>query len=74
MIRNGDENKYVMTTGCCNSADNEFNLYSGHAYSLIGGTELKDGTKLVAIRNPHGKEIYKGAWDDSDPRWKHVGD
>lgn len=69
MVMEGDDQKYAMTTGCCYSSNNRFNLYSGHAYTLLGGSELRDGTRLVAIRNPHGKEIYKGAWSDDDAKW-----
>jgi len=27
---------------------------------------LSNGKRIVAIRNPHGREIYKGAWSDGD--------
>lgn len=38
---------------------------------MLGATKLSDGTRLIAIRNPHGKEIYKGAFQDDDPRWRN---
>ena len=44
-----------------------------HAYTLIGAHELKQGgrivERLVHIRNPHGREKYRGPWSDSDRRW-----
>ena len=40
-----------------------------HAYTVIDTKKLKDGTKLVKIRNPWGEEKYHGPWSDKDSRW-----
>jgi len=68
MITEGDRLKFSMTTACCYRRYNAFNLYSGHAYTLLGGTKLSNGKRIVAIRNPHGREKYKGAWGDDDTK------
>ena len=31
--------------------------------------KLSDGTKLVKIRNPWGKETYHGPWSDKSDKW-----
>ena len=42
---------------------------SRHAFTVNDTKELSDGTKLIQIRNPWGKEKYWGPWSDSDYRW-----
>jgi hypothetical protein len=44
-------------------------LVAGHAYSLLSATELKDGRRLVQIRNPWGRFEWKGDWSDSSSTW-----
>jgi len=39
-------------------------LQYSHAYTLIDLVVLSDGTKLVKMRNPYGKEQYEGEWSD----------
>ena len=36
-------------------------MYGGHAYTIIRRKVLKDGTRIVVLRNPHGKDSYWGA-------------
>ena len=43
---------------------NKLGLAYGHAYSVIGVATLKNGTKIVQVRNPWGLEGYKGKWSD----------
>jgi len=59
----------MWTPGKSDSYMNKFGLYNRHAFTVLGGVELADGTRLVKIRNPHGKENYKGPWGDTDPVW-----
>lgn len=48
-------------------------LYYGHAYSVFGAYTLSNGTKLIKVRNPHGKDSYTGAWSDSDTKsWDSI--
>ena len=45
-------------------------LACGHAFSLLRAIEVA-GERLVQIRNPWGNATeWKGAWCDTDPRWK----
>ena len=38
----------------------------GHAFTVLGIKKLSNGVRLVNIRNPWGRETFKGAWSDSD--------
>ena len=40
-----------------------------HAYTVLGTKLLKDGTRLVKIRNPWGAEDYKGPASDKDTKF-----
>jgi len=52
------------------SCKHKFNgLITGHAYSLLGTVVLSGGPKLVHVRNPWGREEYKGPFRDDDPQW-----
>ena len=44
-------------------------LATSHAYTVLGTKLLTDGTKLVKIRNPWGKETYKGRFSDKSADW-----
>lgn len=65
---------YPMTAACCvgGSVDG---LISGHAYALLDvhDVTLANGQKttLAKLRNPWGREHYKGPWSDSSSEWKH---
>lgn len=49
------------------AASNKASGLSGsHAFTVLGAKKLKDGTKLIKMRNPWGKETYKGSWSDTD--------
>lgn len=59
---------FPMTTPCCRAA-NADGLVSGHAYTFMGTVQLSNGVKLAHVRNPWGKERYKGPWSDHDGQW-----
>ena len=40
-----------------------------HAFTVMDTAELSDGTKLIQIRNPWGKETYHGPWSDKSDKW-----
>jgi len=44
----------------------------GHAYTLVGAHKLNNGTELVRMRNPHGKNEYTGPWSDKSAEWDTV--
>jgi len=48
------------------SAHTDDGIIFGHEYSLLGAHTLSDGTKLVRIRNPHGKNEWTGKFSDGD--------
>ncbi|XP_053122949.1 calpain-12 isoform X2 [Hemicordylus capensis] len=50
-------------------------LVKGHAYSITGAHKLSmEGkkVKLLRLRNPWGKEEWKGRWCDSSPLWSYL--
>lgn len=47
-------------------------ITEGHAYIIMEARTLKDGTRLVKLRNPWGKNrkgIWEGAWSDGSKEW-----
>lgn len=68
IVNDADDRKYVMTAGCQN-ASKDLGLVNHHLYSVIGAVELSNGVKLIRMRNPWGREMYKGAYRDNDPVW-----
>lgn len=39
-------------------------LVAGHAYSILKFKCISDKIKLIKMRNPWGKEEWKGDWSD----------
>lgn len=67
-----DKKGHMMSAGTAAGSDkntNSVGLYMGHAYTVLGGTELSNGVRLVNIRNPHGAESYHGDWSDKSSLW-----
>jgi len=51
-----------------------FGLITSHAYTLLGGAQIKDAAgkvtaQLISVRNPWGRDTYTGKWADSSPLW-----
>jgi hypothetical protein len=47
-------------------------IEEGHAYVVMEARKLKNGTRLVKLRNPWGqtkKGIWEGAWSDGSKEW-----
>ncbi len=64
----------IMNAGTWGNDDSHTDangLMQGHAFTLLGVTQLDDGTRIVKLRNPHGTDHYKGPWSDDDPRWNN---
>ena len=40
-----------------------------HAFTVIGIHTLSTGDKLVKVRNPWGKESFRGDWSDKSSKW-----
>ncbi|ELU07186.1 hypothetical protein CAPTEDRAFT_98040 [Capitella teleta] len=50
-------------------------LYAGHAYSvtnIIQATVDGDVIQLIRLRNPWGRDEWKGAWSDYSPEWRKM--
>jgi hypothetical protein len=64
------KNRSIMECSTRNSPDTQrMGLVCYHAYSIVGLSELKNGTRLLKIRNTWGHGEWEGKWCDSDPRW-----
>jgi len=57
------------TPGNDDSTTNSDGLVQGHAYVVLGVTTLNNGQRLVQLRNPWGKDSYKGDYSDYSGRW-----
>eukprot|EP01038_Epipyxis_sp_PR26KG_P014549 gene14549-19531_t len=75
-----DTQKYIMSastpgedkfteTGKKPGKENYTGLVAGHAYSLISVKKLRNGTRLVQLRNPWGSMEWSGDWSDTSPLW-----
>ena len=38
-------------------------------YTVLGIKELSTGDRIIKLRNPKGKEQYKGDWSDGSSKW-----
>lgn len=47
---------------------NEFGIVQSHAYSVLD-VAVVDGFQLIQVRNPWGREEWKGDWSDNSPLW-----
>jgi calpain-15 len=43
-------------------------LIPSHAYSILAVVEV-DGHRLIKLRNPHGRNEWKGDWSDGSKKW-----
>lgn len=50
-------------------AFNQYGLVYNHSYTLLGSAQLSNGTRLVKMRNPWGKETFNGNWSDYSNYW-----
>ena len=61
-LQKWEKNHYMMSSANFQKA---YGLVAGHAYTTVG-VHTYNGEKLVAIRNPWGREKYNGPWSDRD--------
>ncbi|XP_035684418.1 calpain-9-like [Branchiostoma floridae] len=50
-------------------------LVSGHAYTITGVEKIRNSGKthnLLRIRNPWGRQEWKGAWSDGSSEWQRM--
>lgn len=66
--------KYMVTCGSkvgtgSDQDQNAIGVPYRHAFTVPATLKLNDGTKLIQVRNPWGKETFKGDWSDSSAKW-----
>lgn len=44
-------------------------IEGGHAYTILEAETIPDGTRLVKVRNPWGKNEWEGDWSDRSTKW-----
>ena len=57
------------TPGTSDSMKDKWGIVQSHAYTVAGRVTLKNGEKLVRIRNPWGKDSYRGQYGADSPKW-----
>ena len=57
------------TEGDNDQQQNAVGLAMGHAYTVLEAKQLTNGTKLIKVRNPWGRETYNGPWSDKSDKW-----
>lgn len=65
-----DNNQWIMSAGTRNGMGNA--VVEGHAYASLKLVKVNDNGKtvtLIKMRNPWGKETWKGDWSDSSSKW-----
>ena len=48
---------------------NAVGLANAHAYSVLEAMTLSTGDRVLALRNPWGKETFNSTWSDSSEAW-----
>ena len=48
---------------------NAVGLANAHAYSVLEAMTLSTGDRVLALRNPWGKETFNSTWSDSSEVW-----
>lgn len=67
IIEDADKRHWIMNSG---NSQSTYQLLAPHAYAVLGTVQLKNGPKLIKLRDPTTDEPYSGPFRDSDPRWK----
>ena len=55
------------TPGESDSSTNRFGLVNNHSYSILRAVTLRNGQRLIKVRNPWAKESFTGDYSDSSP-------
>jgi hypothetical protein len=62
------QHKHLMCASSQGKSDRNISsmgIVEAHAYSILDAIEI-DGTQLIELRNPWGKQEWKGDWSDDD--------
>lgn len=66
IVKDADQKEWAMVAG----VENEYEgLVTGHAYSILAAITLDGGPQILKLRNPWGKEEYKGPFSDESSTW-----
>lgn len=57
------------TPGTSDSKKDKWGIVQSHAYTVAGRVTLSTGEKLVRIRNPWGRDSYRGQFGADSPKW-----
>eukprot|EP00227_Mantoniella_beaufortii_P021020 CAMPEP_0197575972 /NCGR_PEP_ID=MMETSP1326-20131121/1164_1 /TAXON_ID=1155430 /ORGANISM="Genus nov. species nov., Strain RCC2288" /LENGTH=424 /DNA_ID=CAMNT_0043138819 /DNA_START=187 /DNA_END=1458 /DNA_ORIENTATION=- len=60
---------YVQREGEVESEDDD-GIAWNCAYGVIDAVQCSNGAKLVRLRDPWGRKIWRGAWSDGSPQWQ----
>ncbi|CAD8127631.1 unnamed protein product [Paramecium sonneborni] len=66
------QNRCIMVCSTKNENKQQYKqmgLISGHAYTVLKIKDLNANTKLIKLRNPWGKEEWKGDWSNQSSLW-----
>ena len=55
------------TPGESDKQRTEFGLVQNHSYTVLKAVTLRNGQRLLKVRNPWGVESYTGDYSDSSP-------
>ncbi|CAK7565635.1 MAG: hypothetical protein SEPTF4163_003558 [Sporothrix epigloea] len=73
LSRVNEEFLFGCTTGLLDGGYGDRDgITEGHAYNIMEAKTLKDGTRLLKLRNPWGKVkagTWAGAWSDGSKEW-----
>ncbi|OAA56297.1 Peptidase C2, calpain, catalytic domain protein [Niveomyces insectorum RCEF 264] len=73
LSRVNEEFLFGCTTGLMDRGyGNRGGITEGHAYNIMEARVLKNGTRLLKLRNPWGKikaGTWEGAWSDGSKEW-----
>ncbi|CAD8192249.1 unnamed protein product [Paramecium pentaurelia] len=66
------KNRCIMVCSSKNENKQQYKLMgliSGHAYTVLKIKDVNANTKLIKLRNPWGKEEWKGDWSNQSQMW-----
>ncbi|CAK69420.1 unnamed protein product (macronuclear) [Paramecium tetraurelia] len=66
------KNRCIMVCSSKNENKQQYKLMgliAGHAYTVLKIKDLNSNTKLIKLRNPWGKEEWKGDWSNQSQLW-----
>lgn len=63
------ESMFLQTPGISDHFVNHCGLTNAHAYVVLKAMQLSNGSRVVQVRNPWGKERYTCDWSDDSDLW-----